>query len=465
MQRSTIKALTALMEEILEQTTCGAAPVTSLSSEQLRDTLGRTNWSKNQRFIPIASPLATPEHLVEELVGKLREALADFIDTGNDRIGHAFPLLCPSTSVLTSGNGGVVAYEQESTVSDFAKGVIWHAAVLGSTHAVELLIRSKQGEPFRYRTAALLLGVTVEGPLDLDNGVRVIPLPKSVDALPVTLPKTLSMSGVDYLGKAVLYIDSEVHPALFSVRGSRTSDEDPKPRWVRVDASLYSLYEALSLICNGYVYSELHWCDYDEESAMAFEVSGNSSVRTGTVFDYRQFAGWLDDPSIEAKPPRKGVAPVSVAKLSLEDLHKAWEIHAVLDARKRIGRRFRVAVHRWFRSMRPDLELTDYFIDLRIALEALYIDNNQGELRFRLAVNGAWHVGRNPAERRKIKKMLTKFYDAASRIIHGGEFDEAKDDHEWLDQARDICRRGILKALEVQEEPDWDGLILGCDIE
>ncbi len=115
--------------------------------------------------------------------------------------------------------------------------------------------------------------------------------------------------------------------------------------------------------------------------------------------------------------------------------------------------------------MRPDLELTDYFIDLRIALEALYIDNNQGELRFRLAVNGAWHVGRNPAERRKIKKMLTKFYDAASRIIHGGEFDEAKDDHEWLDQARDICRRGILKALEVQEEPDWDGLILGCDIE
>ncbi len=457
-----MKDLTVLMEEILERTTCGATPVNSLSSEQLRDTLGSTNWSKNQRFIPMASPLSTPRHLVEELVGELREVLADFIDAGNDRLGHAFPLLCPLTGFVTIGNGGVVGYEQESTLPDFAQGLIWHAAVLGSAYAVELLIKSKEGDPFRYRTAALLIGVTVEGPLDLENGVRVIPLPRSLDALPVTLPRNLPRSGVDYLGKAVLYIDSEVRPALFSVRDSRTTAEGPSTRFLPGDASLYSLYEALSLICNRYVHSKLNWCDYDEERTVPFKVSGNSIARMEKVFDNRQFAGWLDDPSIYAKPPRKGIVPVSVAKLSLVDLHKAWEIHFALDARKRTCRRLRVAVDRWFRSMRPDLELTDYFIDLRIALEALYIDDNQGELRFRLAVRGAWHIGRSPAERKKIKKVLTKFYAAASGIVHGGELNEAKDDHVWLDQARDICRRGILMALELQQQPDWDELILGC---
>ena len=60
--------------------------------------------------------------------------------------------------------------------------------------------------------------------------------------------------------------------------------------------------------------------------------------------------------------------------------------------------RTRVAVTRWKKSMKGSASLTDGFIELRIALESLFLPQTPDhQLKFRLATNGAWLVGDNAA--------------------------------------------------------------------
>ena len=144
--------------------------------------------------------------------------------------------------------------------------------------------------------------------------------------------------------------------------------------------------------------------------------------------------------------------------LTLEELQDAWDEHLALDRRARNDPRFRTAVKRWIRSLRPDLEVTDHFIDLRIALEALYLDGDPGEQTFRLAIRGAWHLGSDASERMEIRQALTGFYGLASRAVHANL---PSQDLELLNEGRELCRRGILKAIRENQRPDWNEIVMG----
>ena len=137
----------------------------------------------------------------------------------------------------------------------------------------------------------------------------------------------------------------------------------------------------------------------------------------------------------------------------------------MLDRYKERDRRFRTAIRRWIRSIRPDLEETDQFIDLRIALEALYLGSDTGGQTFRLALTGAWHLGNDVSERKKIQEILKRFYRAASNVVHGEAINREKGDLKWLEEARNVCRLGILKIIEEKNQPDWNELLLGQGIE
>lgn len=435
-----------------------------LSPAQLRDILNRAYWGSDERLKAESARPVSPDDLVKELIEKLRELLVNYIATGTDHIRHTFPSSGLSYSYRNSEfkTNGLMKREYVSHISDFAEGLIRGAAVLGPDRASELLCNWIEGKPLLYRTSALLVGITVEQELDLGNGVRVTPPPMSSDALPVSLPRDSSTSVIDYLGRVVLSINSTVCPVLSQVQDSQNPGESPHDLSGPDGLSLHTLYEALSLISGNFVHSKLNWNDYAEVSAFS-SINQSNSWRSGPFFyDKRTPMGWSTDHST-------GVTTLTdideVPSLSLKDLKKAWKIHGVLDSRKRSDRRFRTAVSRWIRSTRPDLEEIDQFIDLRIALEALYLDSDYGELTFRLAIRGAWHLGSDLSERKEIQEVLKKFYGVASKIAHGGEINEKKGDLEWLKQARNVCRRGILKVIEQKKPPDWDELILGQDIE
>lgn len=124
-------------------------------------------------------------------------------------------------------------------------------------------------------------------------------------------------------------------------------------------------------------------------------------------------------------------------------------------------RRLDVAIGRWVKSQRPYEDLPDQFIDLRTALEALYIGKGQGELGFRMATHGAWHLGEDFTERQKYQKMLREAYNTASSAVHNGEIDKTAKNYQLLSAAQDLCRRGILQCLDDGCIPIWNDLILG----
>ena len=105
----------------------------------------------------------------------------------------------------------------------------------------------------------------------------------------------------------------------------------------------------------------------------------------------------------------------------------------------------------------------DKFIELRIALEALYLQGKgtRGEMGFRLANYGAWHLGADFAERRKYRTLLSRVYREASGAVHTAEVADTEANRELLSEAQDLCRMGILKRLDEGKAPDWDELILG----
>ena len=138
-------------------------------------------------------------------------------------------------------------------------------------------------------------------------------------------------------------------------------------------------------------------------------------------------------------------------------------IHTIKALQSADGK-LRIAVDRWKRSKRPNARLEDRYIDLRISLETLYlkdfVNENSGEMRFRLPLFGAWHLGANFGERRSIRKALRDAYDTASAAVHTGEVPSNRTRN--LKEAQDLCRQGILKLLSECAPEDWGDLILGA---
>ena len=147
------------------------------------------------------------------------------------------------------------------------------------------------------------------------------------------------------------------------------------------------------------------------------------------------------------------------------------ELLRIVEALRSADRKLRIAVGRWRRSKRPEARLEDSYIDLRIALEALYLkdfdDERSQEMRFRLPLFGAWHLAENLEERRSIRKTLRTAYDMASKAVHGGEVLKAEGADHYrsarveLTRAQDLCRRGMLKLLREGPPNDWTDLVLG----
>ena len=145
--------------------------------------------------------------------------------------------------------------------------------------------------------------------------------------------------------------------------------------------------------------------------------------------------------------------------ISEEDLRRAWLLKDELHRRFNADRRFSTAVTRWSKAAIPGDASPDRVIELRIALEALFLDSNRDELGFRLATTGALYLAKELEERKAVRKTLVDFYGVASSVIHGDEPSSSKR-RQLADEATVLCGRGILRMLEQQERPNWGDFLL-----
>ena len=385
-----------------------------------------TGW--DTFVVKVAKP-NVPEDLLTELTEVLRTLLHKYIV--DDRFGNG----------LVHVFGGGTSLWVDKFTLDVARA----AAVLGPDRTSKWLYEWASGEPVHYQLSAVLSGLTVDQPLEMEGGISFRTLPNSFadDGVHLPLGSTFHFGQFTMMGALKVAIDCKAGPALCRPEEiehsppDRTWDYGPFPV-----EPLPTLCEVLSLVCNCHVSPIIQWPDCSEE-VRALGLDFGSSWSTSAQDTY---------------------TPASNERVLEEHLQ---DIRSLLVMRLASGgerKGLDLAIRRWMGS-KGRTNYADRFIDLRIALEALYLPNTGSELGFRLATRGAWHLGADFNERREYQKILRKAYDLGSKVVHASGVEYSEKTRKLLAGAQDLCRQAILKRLDETGDPNWNEVILGKELE
>ncbi len=389
------------------------------------------------------------------------EWLDEFINGEIWMIGHAFPMESSHRGYETFEADGVTSQSYVSSVDDLAKVLIRGAAIMGTAELVNMLSRWLEGEPVRYRTSAVLNGLYLNDTLTPVPGIRIQPLPQSTDGAFGSLPVLRGSVIEDFLGRSVLSIASVARPAFFR------PEEDGNRSVVRAEfasgVGLDTVCQALALESDTEVEMAFQWNDYADAS-LHLSPGGKStySRRRGGV-EPRGIGNSLRTDHMT------GVRTVSIDEKNVRHLSEDRLAHIILAMERHGEASIGVAISRWCKSKERFRTLADRFIDLRVALEAMYLKNldrkNRGEMKFRLTLYGAWYIGSDFSERKAVRKTLGDAYDMGSRAVHGDTLPSTERIVALLSRSQELCRRGILKFLEEGVREDWDNMILGAGLD
>ena len=423
-------------------------PSQQVSASQLREICSAEEERVLERSVRGNSPEASMLRLVEAL----RLALERFVDPETDRIGHAFFIEGGGYSMVSTESHGLSVMEFSSSLRQFAGALVQAAAIDGVEKAMRLLEGWVRDEPIRVRLSTVLNGLCLSAPLLPQEDVEVVPLPLTTAELP-PLPFDSRRSPLDYLGLTKVTLHLVASPALF--RPDRERDQGTVHYAPNVGIDFGLVCEALSLQADRHVEWRGFWHEYPD--AASFRIAGPNPWAPGDPGPKPLY--WK---SLAPHSRTGGVTMTPYDDVIFQCLD-GEELGRLLGALQRTDRKCRIAVDRWRRSKRENMRLEDRYIELRIALESLYLkdfaNEHSQEMRFRLALFGAWHLGDGLERRRSIRKTLRDAYDNASKAVHAGEL--PREEARGLSKAQDLCRRGILKLLHEGPPEDWGDLILG----
>ena len=404
------------------------------------------------RNMKVSARQYVPEELLSGLEQLLRDELKPFIDPKTGRIGHTFPIQGGSIVYSVVPNGALFCYAYYSELHIFARALVQAAAVMGIESVTSAMEAWCQGEPIEFQMATVLSNLFLNANVSPKPDINLVPLGLSTAELP-RLPKVQGDKVSDYLGLTLVKLELSTSGALFRP-GSVDDEERVRPRSAQ-GVTLELVRDALSLMTNRHVTISRKWLEYP--SAWGFYLSGPGATVGTDRPRRRPWKSMTSSTEGTVLTPDDEVAPVPV---------DAREIDLTITALRNANTKLQIAVDRWHRSMSDDAQLEDRYIDLRIALEAIYLkdfaNEYSGEMRFRLALFGAWHLGTDFEERRSIRKALRDAYDTASKAVHEGKLPSAAQLD--LAMAQDLCRRGILKHLREGPPADWGEMILGPEL-
>ena len=427
-----------------------------VSAAQLREAYLR----EQDRAVKLYAVASVPDAAMTKLVDDLSRALGEFIHPDTGMIGHAFPVDGSDDGRCTYRDDGLVDEEFLSPVGRFASALLQAAAIMGVEKAVGLMSDWKRGEPVEVRMCTVLNGLLLDTPLSPQEEIRIVPMPLRTAELP-RLPTHTGVALTDYLGLPLLTVRLSASPALFrpDPGAQKGSVRSSSVNGVNLDL----ICDALSLQSKRPVSASFMWHEYSNAAAFCLRESDTwGPVDNRFTPRARKF---LSRDSLSGEVTMTPLEDAPVERLDEEDLCRIIEGLCFAD------RKLRIAANRWKQSKRGEARLEDRYIDLRIALEALYLkdfdDERTQEMRFRLALFGAWHLAEGPDDRQAIRKTLRDAYDMASKAVHGGEvLGEPRADlyhkaQAELARAQDLCRKGILKLLREGPPKDWGALVLG----
>ena len=313
--------------------------------------------------------------------------------------------------------------------------------------------------PVQYQQMALIRGLRVSREIVIAEGVRIVPPSGSHAALPACLPPRLDASDLprwtdlrlaDFIHSSIFIVDELVSPTFID------PDEDLGSVIPPYDAGVFQ-YEHLSDESRDFHVGQ--FCD-----ALSLAVGRGMTIQSPAQWlhlddDHICKVGFamFDAPAMSSRPQRDS----RLINASEETVEFATSLYW---ARKNLSRetaaRLNVTIDRWIRSYEDRL-LVDKFIDLGIALESLYLGGIRDELRFRLALHAAWHLGTNVAERQRMMRDFRDVYDLRSSAVHSGSVEDTKTTRSLLSRTQELCRWATIGIISGGKFPDWNKLVLG----
>ena len=422
-----------------------------IGPQRLREIYAGAGWDDQEAHRVRSARVCVPNRLESDLADSFRHALVHHHDPGSDCVGHAFPMGSDRSGSSKAWPSGVYTHSHVSSIGRFSATMTKWAAVLGVDIVTDLIASWTRGEPLSYRTCAVV-GLTLQQPIQPTKGIRITPLPLSTAELPSGLPKRNDIRLSAYLGHAVLSVDTFATPALF--RPVSNYNQHIVRGKLPQDLCFDLISQALSLELDASIDTGVGWNDYGDLNVLTSDRTTWGSLQQ------------LGQPWRSSNTsPSKGLTTIQLREGAVqtpsEDVIKDH-----LIALKSADARTRVAVTRWKKSMKRHASLTDGFIELRIALESLFLSQTPDkQLSLRLATNGAWLVGENGEDRREAWHILRKAYATASKAVHHGKVKQNGYNKDLLANAQMVCRKGILRVLRDGPITDWDGLILDAPIQ
>jgi len=368
-----------------------------------------------------------------EVEKELETILKDVLDKRTRRIGNG----------LLGLTGGSHRY-QKLTIEEFAEATIRSSAAIGAIRVSELVRRWSKGEPARFLRMAVVEGVRVEEEFEVISGMKMQPLPMTKPRLPYHLEFFKdSVASTAMLGTVLLSIECESTPGLFKIEHGREIELEPRKRSTNQDLGDLTpagVCEALAIGCDSFAGVVIEWEDLIELSSF---FGGGISAKFNAY-------------------PRGGFTNEREKMVSKEAAQEAMRIYKLIRDGKQCSTEVNMAINRWIRSKKSISE-EDQIVDLRIAIEALFLKGRGGGVALSASTYGAFYLGNCGAERRKIAKIIQEAYKAGSSIVHGSKISDVrrKSLPEKIRGAQEICREGILRRIETKEDWTWDEVVFG----
>lgn len=392
-------------------------------------------YSRPERFNK-TSVLCGPTHIngpsFEGLMNTVRRVLQEYLDPESDKFGN--------------GLYDVMGEDHILSVRKFTKKVLRLAAVSGPEKAADKIIGWSRGGSFQYEHEALLNLRGGDGRIGIKAGVEIEKLPRNSAEVAVSVPWAVchQIRSFDLVGGMVLRIACEQSPVFMRLQEIEQlrSHPDIPARWhhgqfpVTRD-TVEEICQAIAMITGEPVSWNYRWDNHQENEV---------------------FTGMHPLPD-----ERSGHSERLYETITEENLQQALIFHMQREGVKKIVPEVERAIKRLYRSQQA-LTLEDQAIELRIALEALFLSGakGSGELNFRLALHAARDIGIDAADREKWFKAAKEAYNIGSQAIHRGGFKST--DREWnrqiIAEGQELCSEGIKKRIKQRCNPDWDKVIL-----
>ena len=446
---SKIEELERLLSAALPSVTIQRGQSEQLSPAQFRQLLQRCRAVYDPDRSPLVSLFRAEIGQIdvkEKVLGFVNRELGNYV-----RDGRIHSATIAFSGGLTSG----------SPVEDVLQNLLRRAIVDGPADAAQAFVDCTTSSSCHFYRFFLLTGVSIPTPVEVFDGITLMPLPKLASELPPHLPfvhtepDRFGAIGLnDLLGKTLVRVEYEVSPIFRRPAESYTLESGPDQHFSVTlkgqeipNPNLNALCQVLAVVGRCSVESVMAWT-----SLLDYEIFDLSSMWGigGSGYSSTMPRSGLHD-SVQLSPPQ--IDSITTLYRGLTEVPtETWN-------------KLLIPIGRWAKSMAEENPI-DQIIDLGIALESLYVPDSQSEVNLRFALHAAWHLGKNKTERQEFRKEFKRIYKARCDVVHTGKLrgDMAKpsfDKSRFVSRAQELCWQGITSVIKTGDIPDWNDLVMG----